>query len=101
MSTSVVEDKDLMFSIIVRNADKPITEIMSAVYEAIFSDDGEEESGETVSRSRKSTDSDRDLFISYSSKDYETAAKVREILEDRGIACWMAPASIPGGADYL
>ena len=41
------------------------------------------------------------VFISYSSKDYPAACKIRELLESRGIVCWMAPESIPGGSSYL
>lgn len=40
--TSVVDDKELLFSIIMRNADKSLMEIMSMVYEAVFSNDNAE-----------------------------------------------------------
>lgn len=40
------------------------------------------------------------VFISYSSKDYETASKIRAILTSNNIECWMAPESIPAGGDY-
>ncbi len=40
------------------------------------------------------------IFISYSSKDYETAITTRRFLENNGIKCWMAPESIPMGGDY-
>lgn len=98
--TSVVKDKALLFSIIVSNADKSIMEIMPMVYEAVFSNDSVEDDDAAQKNVGKVTDPDQYLFISYSSKDYETAANVREMLENSGIACWMAPASIPGGADY-
>lgn len=41
-----------------------------------------------------------DVFISYSSKDAETAETVRSILDKNGIVCWMAPRNIPGGSNY-
>lgn len=93
--TSVVEDKALLFSIMVRNSSKSIMEIMPMIYEAVFFDDDE-----TEKIPKKNVASDKYLFISYSSKDYDIAAKVREMLENSGLLCWMAPASIPGGADY-
>jgi len=41
------------------------------------------------------------VFISYArDEDEKTAARIREALESRGIACWMAPYSIPPGKDY-
>ena len=42
----------------------------------------------------------RQVFISYSSKDYAQALSVRHVLEQNGITCWMAPADIPGGSNY-
>lgn len=41
-----------------------------------------------------------DVFISYSTKDIESAEKVRQILEQNRIACWMAPEDIPSGSNY-
>ncbi len=41
-----------------------------------------------------------EVFISYSSKEKETADLVRECLENNGITCWMAPESIPIGSGY-
>lgn len=41
-----------------------------------------------------------DLFISYSSKELDIAEEIKAILEKNGIHCWMAPSSIPIGADY-
>lgn len=41
-----------------------------------------------------------DVFISYSSKDITQAENVRNILEQNGIPCWMAPRDIPGGSNY-
>lgn len=41
-----------------------------------------------------------DVFISYSSKDMTQAETVRNVLEQNGIPCWMAPRDIPGGSNY-
>ena len=41
-----------------------------------------------------------DVFISYSSKEADTAKLVRKTLESNGISCWMAPESIPAGSRY-
>lgn len=40
------------------------------------------------------------VFISYSSKDFNQAQAVRSVLEQNGISCWMAPGDIPGGSNY-
>ena len=40
------------------------------------------------------------VFISYSSKEYDKANALRQVLETNGITCWMAPQSIPSGSDY-
>lgn len=40
------------------------------------------------------------LFISYSSKDKELADSIQTKLTERGVPCWMAPASISPGSDY-
>lgn len=42
----------------------------------------------------------KQVFISYSSKDFNQAQTVRHVLEQNGITCWMAPADIPGGSNY-
>lgn len=42
----------------------------------------------------------KQVFISYSSKDFSQAQTVRNVLEQNGITCWMAPADIPGGSNY-
>lgn len=39
-------------------------------------------------------------FISYNSDDKADAEQIKSALETNGIACWMAPGSISGGADY-
>ena len=41
-----------------------------------------------------------DIFISYSTKDQVQAETVRNVLENNGIPCWMAPRDIPGGSNY-
>ena len=41
-----------------------------------------------------------DVFISYSSKDIDTAEMIRQILESNKIPCWIAPRNIPGGSNY-
>ncbi len=41
-----------------------------------------------------------DVFISYSSKEYEEASTVSDILRKNGITTWIAPGSIPGGSNY-
>ena len=40
------------------------------------------------------------VFISYSSSEHLEASNVCSVLEKKGIRCWMAPDSIPSGADY-
>ena len=40
------------------------------------------------------------VFISYSSKDYDSAYAVKMMLQQNGIDCWMAPESISMGDDY-
>ena len=40
------------------------------------------------------------VFISYSSKEYEDAERLRTVIERNGFECWMAPKSIPAGSDY-
>jgi hypothetical protein len=40
------------------------------------------------------------VFVSYSSKDGETARRLLEHLESCGIPCWMAPRDIQAGTIY-
>lgn len=42
----------------------------------------------------------KDVFISYSSQDFDEVNNVKHILETNGISCWMAPRSIPTGSSY-
>lgn len=41
-----------------------------------------------------------DVFISYKAEEYPEASWVKAVLEENGLRCWMAPASIPGGSSY-
>ena len=41
-----------------------------------------------------------DVFISYSSSEYNNVNAIRNILEKNNINCWMAPHSIPVGSSY-
>ncbi|MCH5299430.1 MAG: PASTA domain-containing protein [Ruminococcus sp.] len=41
-----------------------------------------------------------DVFISYSSKEYDVAREVRRIMMSYGFKCWMAPESMPAGSNY-
>ena len=41
-----------------------------------------------------------DVFISYSSKEYEDAFQISSVLRKNGISTWLAPDSIPGGSNY-
>ncbi|MBQ3055072.1 MAG: toll/interleukin-1 receptor domain-containing protein [Oscillospiraceae bacterium] len=43
---------------------------------------------------------ERYVFISYSTKDSDIAVKTKEILENSGIRCWIAPWSITAGRDH-
>ncbi|MBR5342035.1 MAG: toll/interleukin-1 receptor domain-containing protein [Erysipelotrichaceae bacterium] len=42
-----------------------------------------------------------DIFISYKSEEEAYARRVRKVLEDNGMSCWMAPDSIPVGSNYM
>ncbi len=42
----------------------------------------------------------KEVFISYSTGDITSAETVRDILEQNGLSCWMAPRDIPGGSNY-
>ncbi len=41
-----------------------------------------------------------DLFVSHASEDVAKAESLVHSLESRGLTCWIAPTSIPIGADY-
>lgn len=42
----------------------------------------------------------KEVFISYSTLDSNAAETVRDVLEQNGLSCWMAPRDIPGGSNY-
>ncbi len=42
----------------------------------------------------------KEIFISYSTVDSSKAESVRNILEENGFSCWMAPRDIPTGSNY-
>lgn len=42
----------------------------------------------------------RAAFISHASKDVKVAVEICDLLESRGLACWIAPRDIPPGASY-
>lgn len=42
----------------------------------------------------------KEVFISYSTKDSETAFALLEVLESYGLECWIAPRNIPKGAQW-
>lgn len=41
-----------------------------------------------------------DIFISYSSEEFDKVNMIRLVLERNGISCWMAPQDIPMGSSY-
>ncbi len=41
------------------------------------------------------------ILISHSSKDNESAQRVKKVLEDNGFSCWLDNDDIPPGADYI
>jgi len=91
--SEIVEDKDLLFSVIFLNRNNDFNELFSAVIEILQS----EEISTVVSNDKKDNGY---IFISYSSKERETAQLICEMLEKAGISSWMAPESIPTGAEY-
>ena len=40
------------------------------------------------------------VFISHASKNFKVADNIRDILETRGVSCWMAPRDIQPGQQY-
>lgn len=102
--SSVVEDKGLLFSILLKNREKSIPEVSALIYSMFFS------SASNPSLAGKSPapgqnpafnqTGNKYLFISYSSKDVVVAEELRSLLEKAGIKCWIAPHSIPVGSDY-
>lgn len=43
---------------------------------------------------------DKSVFISYKSEEIDIATAIKEMLEQNGIPCFMAPNSIPSGSNY-
>ncbi|MBD3369275.1 tetratricopeptide repeat protein [Candidatus Fermentibacteria bacterium] len=41
------------------------------------------------------------IFLSYGSKDSETARRILDFLESNGVDCWIAPRDIPPGTDWV
>ncbi len=42
----------------------------------------------------------KSIFISHASKNFKIADELRELLESRGVSCWIAPRDIPPGYQY-
>lgn len=42
----------------------------------------------------------KQIFLSYSSEDKSSVEKICNLLESRGITCWMAPRDVRAGEDY-
>lgn len=42
----------------------------------------------------------KDVFLSYSSKDAKAAVEICRLLEERGVACWIAPRNVLPGRNY-
>lgn len=42
----------------------------------------------------------RSVFISHASKNFKVADSIRDILESRGVSCWIAPRDIQPGKQY-
>ena len=42
----------------------------------------------------------KDVFLSYATPDKEAAFRLCRLLEEQGIACWIAPRDVTPGADY-
>lgn len=70
--------------------------------EIIFYEQDEERANYTVDRLQAvlQDDSRDDVFISYSSKQFDIAMKIYNLLTENSIKCWMAPQSIPAGSQY-
>ena len=53
-----------------------------------------------VSSPTTSTNMARSVFISHASKNFKVADEIRNILEARGVSCWIAPRDIAPGQQY-
>jgi serine/threonine protein kinase len=56
--------------------------------------------GFSIDKSDRLTNSNPDVFISYSSSDKKTADAICASLEGSGISCWLAPRNISPGKDW-
>ena len=43
----------------------------------------------------------KQILISHSSKDNDSAQRVKKVLEDNGFSCWLDNDNIPAGADFV
>ena len=98
ISDELIDDKDALFEFIytnkklfAENINKGIESLVKLTYPTTET---------ALGNSNLQNLSSEYVFISYSSKDSAEAFKIRSILENNGISCWIAPDSIPSGADY-
>jgi len=82
----MIGDKDKFFGFVTQNKKSNIRDFTNLVIKWIQDRDTEEKSAY--------------VFISYSSKNSETATAVRDVLIQEKIPVWMAPDSIPAGQKY-
>ena len=94
VSSTLVPDKDLLFSVIKLNCNKHLRDISEVIYNFLNEDDDEN------LNINENTKNNSYIFISYSSKDRDIAVKIKEMLESVNINTWIAPESIPTGSDY-
>lgn len=92
-----IADKDLLFTIIWKNRNNVDSLYVAArdIFEAFFASSSMQKDAECAL-----DPTDKYVFISYSSKDRIIASKLRDLLEANGVKSWIAPDSIPVGADY-
>ena len=71
-------------------------------FEIVFYELDEDRAIYTVDRLQELLSNERkdDVFISYSSKQYDIAMRIYTYLTENSIKCWMAPQSIPAGSQY-
>lgn len=71
-------------------------------FEIVFYELDEDRAIYTVDRLQEllSIERNDDVFISYSSKQYDIAMRIYTYLTENSIKCWMAPQSIPAGSQY-
>lgn len=101
ISSETVPDKDFLFSAIVMSKDAAFFALCNKIMDALnamYDDNGNPEPS-SENRAIESF-TNRYMFISYSSKDAESAKIVKGYLEKNGINAWIAPDSIPIGSEY-